>query len=243
MHVEPPATLGAPVMTGGKSEGHPEPQVMGDPPAPAASFRVVKAVESEGEQSFPAQVLYEGGDLIAARAAYNNADPGVGYVQLFQHGEVVDTRRADPDPEAEGAAEATIKGPDITINLDEETIEEAFERQRGVIEDKVRTVIENTGQATAFDPAPFTSKRPEIDGETADKIKITLTGTWELDPMIEDDVALFNRLHLGQSLDLQIEGEVVAKQGSLVRGESGDTITGAAKVQILHVHRLTAEQL
>lgn len=100
-------------------------------------------------------------------------------------------------------------------------------------------------QASAFDEKPFTSKRPMIDDEEADKIKVQFSGTWELDPMLADDVAFFNRMVLGKSIDLRVEAEVSDRNAKMSRNEESgeETVTGVIKLKVIHAYRLVAEEL
>lgn len=95
-----------------------------------------------------------------------------------------------------------------------------------------------------FDGGTFQSAKPQVDGEDADKIRVVFSGTWELDPMLEDEVAFWNRLAMGQSLDLQVQAEVTGIGGKYKRSEDDtETITGVATAKIAHVHRLSPEEL
>lgn len=99
-------------------------------------------------------------------------------------------------------------------------------------------------QASAFDQKPFTAKRPEVDGVETDTMKVSFSGTWELNPMVATDVEFFNKLQRGQSVDLRVEVEITDRSAPYKRNANGEeTITGIAKAKVVHVYRLTPEQL
>lgn len=191
-------------MTGGTVEEHEEPLVID---GSTTVYRVVKGTEDpDGKDT----VIYEGSVLFEARNAFDQTDPGDGYVQLLENGEVDEAKRASTTAVVE-AEEPKKPGE----------------------------------QGSAFDTKPFTAKKPEVDGVETDTMKVSFSGSWELDPMNADDVAFFNRLQRGQSLDLQVEVEITDRSAPYKRSAQTDeeTISGIAKAKIVHVHRLTPEQL
>lgn len=96
-----------------------------------------------------------------------------------------------------------------------------------------------------FDSKPFQSLRPSVDDEDTDKAKVTLTGSWDIDLEDPADVAWFNRVMRGQSVDLRIEAECTDRIAPYKRNAETDeaTITGVMKLKVTHVHRLTPEEL
>lgn len=94
-----------------------------------------------------------------------------------------------------------------------------------------------------FDPTPYV-EAVEIDGHSADKLKIAFNGNIEYDPTNETARALFESLRLGKPVDLRVAGHVAKKNGSWTENEEGETVvTGTAGIKITSLHILTPEDL
>jgi hypothetical protein len=87
------------------------------------------------------------------------------------------------------------------------------------------TAVDETSDGTSselFDPAPYLAPVPTLDGNRADTLKVTFTGTIEIDPMIADDLEWFKRLKFGSPIALQVEGAVTKVNWSMkTSGEEG----------------------
>jgi hypothetical protein len=86
---------------------------------------------------------------------------------------------------------------------------------------------------------------PSIDGEGIDKIRVELTGSIMLDRSEPADVALINRMHLGQDIELRVAGKVAGVSHGYATNREGDldAIVLAKKVKVETVWVLTPEQL
>ena len=69
-------------------------------------------------------------------------------------------------------------------------------------------VMAGTGEEL-FDPAPYTI--PKLDGHVADKVVLAFGGSVELDRLVEDDLALVERLRLGQDVEFRVTCTVAGK--------------------------------
>lgn len=107
-----------------------------------------------------------------------------------------------------------------------------------------QSIMVNADQAL-FDGKPYESLKPNVDGEDTDSAKVTITGSWDIDLEDAADVAWFNRVMRGQSVDLRIEAECTDRTAPYKRNSETDetTITGVMKLKVTHVHRLTPEEL
>lgn len=107
-----------------------------------------------------------------------------------------------------------------------------------------RAAQSDPGGSELFDTSAYQTPRPQVDGMTTDTLVIKVSGTHTLDPMIEDDVRMFERFHLGDSVELRVSGLVVAFDGKLKRNaDDEDTVTGMIGIKIDHLYRLEPEEL
>lgn len=85
----------------------------------------------------------------------------------------------------------------------------------------------------------------KIDGQTVDKIKVSFSGSVMLDRADPADVALYNRLMLGQECELRVAGKVSGTGGGYTTSKGGelDAIIGEKKINVSTVWVLTPEQL
>lgn len=151
-----------------------------------------------------------------------------------------DAAQEAPPSEPAAAGDDSV----IDINLDaDETIEEQLAAQSGKIEKIVGKALKPTAEQELFEGKQFEVKAT-IDGESADKIQIGFSGSWVLDPNLPADVAFFEKLFLGRKMTLQIEAEVSDKTGKIKVDKNDETtITGIAKLKVIHVYEPTPEEL
>lgn len=151
-----------------------------------------------------------------------------------------DAAQTAPPTEPAAAGDDNV----IDINLDaDESIEEQLEAQRDKIEPLVEKALKPTAEQELFEGKQFEVKAT-IDGESADKIQIGFSGSWVLDPNLPADVAFFEKLFLGRKMTLQIEAEVADKTGKIKTDKNDEsTITGIAKLKVIHVYEPTPEEL
>lgn len=83
-----------------------------------------------------------------------------------------------------------------------------------------------TGGGELFDPAPYQSPMPTLDGHRADTLKLAFTGAVEIDKNLDDDVQWFQGLRFGQEIDLRITA-TVGKHGWTLKttSDDGETVT------------------
>lgn len=88
-------------------------------------------------------------------------------------------------------------------------------------------------EAPLFDAQPWTLTPPLFDDLAANLIRIGFSGTIDLDPTLEEDLALYERLSLGRPVSLTVHGYTSAKQGSYKEDAEGEvTVTGKAVVKV-----------
>lgn len=146
-------------------------------------------------------------------------------------------QKAPPEPAADD---------DKVINIDldaDASMEQQLAAQSSKIEHFVKGAMKPTAEQELFEGKQFEVKAT-IDGESADKIQIGFSGTWVLDPNLPADVAFFEKLFLGRKMTLQIEAEVADKTGK-IKTDKADTatVTGIAKLKVVHVYEPTPEEL
>lgn len=143
-------------------------------------------------------------------------------------------------------SEPAAAGDDHVIDIDldkDETIEEQLAAQSGKIEKFVDGALRPTPDQELFEGKQFEVKAT-IDGETADKIQISYSGTQVLESNEPKDVAFFEKMFLGRKLTLMVEVEVVDKTGKIKTDKNDETtITGIAKLKVIHVYEPTPEEL
>lgn len=115
-------------------------------------------------------------------------------------------------------------------------------------EDAGDPIVEPTGQAAAFDRSQYELEGLQIarvDGESIDKIRIDFSGSVMLDRSSEADVALFNRLRLGQDCELRCAGTVSGVKTGYTTSKDGDldAVVGGKTVKVSTVWVLDPEQL
>ena len=85
-----------------------------------------------------------------------------------------------------------------------------------------------------FDPAPYTTPVPKIDGERADKIRLRVAGVIELDLADARDLAIVDKLRQGLEVPLELEARVDGKawktRTNEESGETETTYTVSAKI-------------
>lgn len=59
-----------------------------------------------------------------------------------------------------------------------------------------------------FDPAPYITPVPALDGHRADTLKLAFAGGVEIDLMVDDDLEWFKSLRFGQELELRVTATV-----------------------------------
>ena len=168
---------------------------------------------------------------------------------------------AEPEPETEAdgvtaASELDHMKVEITTPDGKTTTTTlgALDRAANALTNAVADVIDPDGElfggvrlgadGELFDTSGYQQARPQVDGMTTDRLTIKLGGTHMLDPMIAEDVAMFERFHLGQSVELRVSGLVVAYDGKLKRdADDKDTVTGVVGIKIDTVYRLEPEEL
>lgn len=87
---------------------------------------------------------------------------------------------------------------------------------------------------------------PKVDGQSIDKIAVKFSGRVMLDRSDEADVAMFNRLRLGQDVELRISAKVSNSGGAgFTTSKEGDldAIVGSKTVTVESVWVLAPEQL
>lgn len=110
-------------------------------------------------------------------------------------------------------------------------------------------IVEPTGQAAAFDRGQYELEGlqiPKVDGQSIDKIAVKFSGRVMLDRSNEADVAMFNRLRLGQDVELRISAKVSNSGGAgYTTSKEGDldAIVGSKTVTVESVWVLAPEQL
>lgn len=110
------------------------------------------------------------------------------------------------------------------------------------------TIVEPTGQAAAFDRTQYELEGLQIakvDGEAIDKIRVDFSGSVMLDRSSEADVALFNRLRLGQDCELRCAGTVSGVKTGYTTSKDGDldAVVGGKTIKVSTVWVLDPEQL
>jgi hypothetical protein len=85
----------------------------------------------------------------------------------------------------------------------------------------------------------------QVDGQEVDKIWIAFRGRVALDRTVAADVALFNRVRLGQELELRVAGKGVAvgTKHTTSRGGDLDAVVGERTLEVTDVYVLDPEDL
>lgn len=85
----------------------------------------------------------------------------------------------------------------------------------------------------------------KIDGQSVDKIRVKFSGSVMLDRSDPADVALYNRLLLGEDCELRVAGNVSGSGGGKTTNKDGDldAIVGQKTVTVDTVWVLTPEEL
>jgi hypothetical protein len=85
----------------------------------------------------------------------------------------------------------------------------------------------------------------EVDGQEVDKIWLKLTGRVALDRTKAEDVALFNRVRLGQDVELRVAGKGARVGTGYTTSKGGDleAIVGEREIRIDTVYVLGPEEL
>jgi len=87
-----------------------------------------------------------------------------------------------------------------------------------------------------------------VDGQKTDEIVVAFSGSIRYDAMTPEGREMFERLTLGRSVSLRIEGIVAGKAGSYKLAGVGtdderEVVTGKATVKVTDLYRLTPEEL
>lgn len=110
-------------------------------------------------------------------------------------------------------------------------------------------IVETTGQAAAFDRSQYELEGlqiPKVDGQSVDKIAIKFGGRVMLDRSDLADVAMFNKLRLGQDVELRISAKVSNSGGAgFTKSKQGDldAIVGSKSLTVDSVWLLEPENL
>jgi hypothetical protein len=120
-----------------------------------------------------------------------------------------------------------------TITLPAETAAET-------LREATETVL---GKAGLFDPEPYTLPVPRADGMAADAISIAFSGSVELDPHDEDDLALIEALRLDSDVTLKVEVAVAGKAMKIKRSEDETVATHVIACRVHTLYRDAAEEL
>lgn len=110
-------------------------------------------------------------------------------------------------------------------------------------------IVENTGQAAVFDRSQYELEGlqiPKVDGEAIDKIAIKFGGRVMLDRSSLTDVAMFNKLKLGQDVELRISAKVSNSGGAgFTTSKEGDldAVVGSKSLTVDSVWLLEPENL
>ena len=76
-----------------------------------------------------------------------------------------------------------------------------------------------------FDASSYDLPIPKLDGHKADRLVLSFGGSVELDRTLEDDLALIERLHLGEDVNLSVTATVAGKGFSHApKGEDGEQV-------------------
>lgn len=124
-----------------------------------------------------------------------------------------------------GGTTATIRLPDGR--------EAPLESNEGkdLIRDAVATALgdvdTNTGEL--FDPKPYTTPVPTLDGHRADTLRLAFGSSVDVNPMDNTALDHFKALRFGEEIDLHITGDV---------GKSGWTIKTNSEGEETVVHTL-----
>jgi hypothetical protein len=84
-----------------------------------------------------------------------------------------------------------------------------------------------------FDAKAYDLPIPKLDGHKADKLVLAFGGTVELDRTLEDDLAMIEKLHLGEDVEFQITATVAGKGFShATKGEDGETVGYQVRLRV-----------
>lgn len=106
----------------------------------------------------------------------------------------------------------------------------------------------DAGKGQLFDKSQYEREDLQIariDGRAVDKIKVSFNGAVMLDRSDPKDVALYNRLLLGEECELRVAGKVSGTGGGYTTSKGGelDAIVGEKKINVSTVWVLSPEQL
>lgn len=94
-----------------------------------------------------------------------------------------------------------------------------------------------------FDPGTYTDV-PVVDGQATDKLVAAFSGSLPFEASDKFAQGLFNRLHLGQSVTLQVEVMVMKKDGAYkVNAKDEETITGGLRLKVVSLYVTSPEDL
>lgn len=102
---------------------------------------------------------------------------------------------------------------------------------------------ELVGEGELFDPKPYQTPVPTLDGHRADTLKLAFAGGVEIDKLINDDLEHFKNLRFGQELVLRITG-VVGKNGWTIKtnSEGEETVTNTIGI-LVHSYTVDPEDM
>lgn len=148
------------------------------------------------------------------------------------------------DTEVERKRENVDDTPD---ERDLETDERPDETEPGQQNDDDISAAATDGE-TLFDATDYEREDlqiPKVDGETIDKIRVKFSGSVMLDRSAPADVALYNRLQLGQDVELRCAGTVKGVGTGFTTNRDGDldVVVGEKTVRVGTVWVLDPEQL
>jgi hypothetical protein len=92
-------------------------------------------------------------------------------------------------------------------------------------------------QTQVFDPSPFDLPIPTVDGLKADKLRVSFTGTIDLDRTDLDDLELLEKLKLGRDYPFTVEATCVSKPQAYSPSEDGPGTTLVQATMKVHTLR------
>lgn len=92
-------------------------------------------------------------------------------------------------------------------------------------------------QTEAFDASVYDLPIPLADGIRADRLRLQITGTIELDRTSEEDLALFEALRLGRDIELPLVATCVGKPQQFTPSEDGPGVVTVGAILKAHTLR------
>lgn len=162
---------------------------------------------------------------------------------LDQIGEQVAQIDLDGQPESTQGNETVIT---LVTDDGEVDITDVVTNASNDFEDEVReAVVAHLPHANGelFDPGSYVDV-PVVDGQATDKLVFGFGGSLPFEASDSFAQSLFNRLQLGASVTLQVEVQVVKKDGAYkVNAKEEETITGGARLKVTSLYVKSPEEL